>query len=364
MRLAQIVLTSAAIICSLPVLAARGQSPSGTPPSPRDLLRDLARFSDADWAAIERGESVARLLETDAREIAVVGAVLIDGPREALLDRYRDVDNLKRSSVVLDVGRFGATPQPSDLDRVTFSDHSLDLRACRAGDCAVRLAAADVERFRREVAWQTAAWRQQSATVWREALAAHAAAYRARGRSALPVFVNKPEPLSVDAELGILLRQFGFVASYSPEFHAYLQQLGPDPPAGAEQTLYWAREDFGVRPILRIAHQVVYRTSTVTPVALVATNQVYADHYLDAAFGVTLAIDAPPGSRGRGFYMIAVNRARTRSLTGFLRRFVRSIVQSRSREAMRKILSGTKIALERDAVRPDPYRPGLAPRYN
>lgn len=78
---------------------------------------------------------------------------------------------------------------------------------------------------------------------------------------------------------------------------------------------------------------------------LVATNQVYADHDLDAALGVTLAIDASD-SRGRAFYMIAVNRARTRSLSGFLRRMVRATVQTRGRDAMRKILTATKSGLE------------------
>ena len=55
-------------------------------------------------------------------------------------------------------------------------------------------------------------------------------------------------------------------------------------------------------------------------------------------------MDAPDG---KAFYMIAVNRARTRSLSGFIRRFARSTVQKRSREALRKILTSTKTTLEK-----------------
>jgi hypothetical protein len=106
--------------------------------------------------------------------------------------------------------------------------------------------------------------------------------------------------------------------------------------------LYWTKEDFGVRPIFRISHQTIYRSNGATSAAIIATNQVYADHYLDAALGVTVVIDA-----GRDFYMIAMNRARTRSLGGWMRRFVRSTVQTRSREAMRKVLLTTKVAIER-----------------
>ena len=44
--------------------------------------------------------------------------------------------------------------------------------------------------------------------------------------------------------------------------------------------------------------------------------------------------------------MISMSRARTRSLSGLLRRFVRSTVQSRSRDAMRSVLLTTKVAIE------------------
>jgi hypothetical protein len=97
-----------------------------------------------------------------------------------------------------------------------------------------------------------------------------------------------------------------------------------------------------VRPVFRISHQIVF---PMADAVLIATNQVYADHYLDAALGLTIAVDTGDGG-ARGFYMIAVNRARTRSLSGFLRRFARGTVQGRSREAMRKILTATRFALE------------------
>jgi hypothetical protein len=315
-----------------------GWAPGASAPASRELLRTLAGFTDGEWAAVERGDAVSKLLETDTREIAVVGAVRIAGDRERLAARFKDLDTLK-GATVLDVGRFSAAPSPSDLSRVTFDDHNLDLRACQPGDCPVRLSAGDVGRFRREVNWQSGDWRNQSMTVWRSVLAVYAAAYAAKGRAGLPEYVNKRDPLSVAAEVLELTRHYGFVASYSPALHAYLNDFGPRAPAGAEQLLYWTREDFGIRPIYRISHQVIQRT---VPATIIATNQVYADHYLDAALTVTLGVDAAPG-----FHMISISRARTRSLSGFMRRFARSTVQSRSREAMRRILASTKTAIER-----------------
>jgi hypothetical protein len=249
--------------------------------------------------------------------------------------------------MVLDANRFSAVPQAADLQRIPFEDHSLDLRECRPGDCPVRLSAADIARFHREVNWQSPEWRAQSAAIWRDVLAGYASAYLSNGRRSLPDYMNKREALSVASEVSLLLGQYGFVAAYSPEFYNYLREFGPGGPQGAEHTLYWTKEDFGIRPIIRISHQVIYRTASPMPATMIATNQVYADHYLDAALSLSLAIDAPDIGRGREFYVIAVNRARTRSLGGLLRRMVRSTVQSRCREGIRKMLTGTKVALER-----------------
>jgi hypothetical protein len=324
---------------------AAGQTDS-SPPSPRDLLRTLARFSDEEWAAADRGQAVARVLDTDSREIAVVGAIRITAPRERLIERYRDIVALERSSLVLRAATFSTPPKAADLLTAPFEEYNLDLRSCRPGDCRVRLSADDIARFHREVDWNSPDWQERSASVWRSVLAAHAVAYLAQGRRGLPDFMNKAEPVSVASELAGLLEDFQFLGAYSPEFHRYIQDFGPRLPDGAQQLVYWTKEDFGVRPILRLSHQVVYRVDAPVAAAIIATNQIYADHYLDASLGVTLAIDARAAGKD-GFYMIAVNRARTRSLSGFLRRFVRRTVQSRSRDAMTKILTSSKAGLER-----------------
>jgi len=59
-----------------------------------------------------------------------------------------------------------------------------------------------------------------------------------------------------------------------------------------------------------------------------------------------MTIDASDAGAKPTFYMVSVSRARTRSLGGLLRSFVRSTVQNRSRDALRKILASTKASLE------------------
>ncbi len=111
-------------------------------------------MSDAEWAAIGRGEAVAKVLATDNREVAVAGAVRIASSSERLVGRYRDIESLKRSAIVLEIGRFSKPPRPADLAAVAFEDYNLDLRDCRPGDCRVRLGEPAIARFHREVDWR------------------------------------------------------------------------------------------------------------------------------------------------------------------------------------------------------------------
>lgn len=198
--------------CALVLLAGAMAADEGRrarqTPDVRSLLRDVAHFTDADWTAVEKGAPVAKILDTDSREVAVAGAVRIAAPRERLVARLRDIEHLKRSAVVLDAGRFGNSPSAADVAKIPLEDYSLDLRDCRTGDCRVRLTAADIDAFHRSVDWQRDDWRARAAVVWRDVLAGHARAYITLGRKGLPVYVNKADALSVASELSLLVGNF------------------------------------------------------------------------------------------------------------------------------------------------------------
>ena len=329
---------------------ARAIGPDGAPAAQsldaRTLLQQVARFTDQDFKALEAGRPVVKVLDSDRREIAVAGAVRIDAPRDGLIGRFRDVEALKKSNVVLDLGRLSATPRADGLRALPIDEYDLDLRDCRPGDCRVRLSANDIDRFHREIDWRAGDWKARSAAIWRDVLAGYVSGY-ATDRS-LPVYANKQDPLGVRDEMALLLRQSPFLSTYAPALQAYLSDARTRP-AGVDDVIYWSKEDFDIRSVIRVSHQIVFAPSPRTPQAplVVATNQIYAAHYLDAALGLTLALDAPGVPPASGFYMVMVNRARTRSLSGFLRGIVRSKVHGKSRDMLHRVLSTTKTALER-----------------
>jgi hypothetical protein len=330
-----------AFVVALAVVAAPAAQYSSAVGEPQKYLRMMARFSEADLASLERGEPIAKVLETDKREVAIVGAVHINAARERLFDRYRDIANLKSSDVVMEIGRFGTPPKPEDLSALHLENYDLEtIKACKPGDCGVRLSTENMDRFAREVNWRAPDWRQRADSLWRQLLAKDAADYFTSGK--LDDYRNKAVPLNVADEFSILYGASTYFEPIAPQFFAYVKTFPQARLEGVENILYWSKDDI-YRPVTRMTHLILYPpTVEAQRPGLIAMKQFYAAHYFDAGLGLTFTFK----DRGSGFYMLAVNRVRTRSLTGIMRAMVRSVVQRRSREAMEGILRSTKAALE------------------
>lgn len=336
-------MTRRALLCAVSIAVALGAVGSGAgmaaPEAVVRVLRAAGGFSPADLARVERGEPVAKVLDTDRREVAVVGAVRINGSRDRWFARYRDLSNLK-SPIILQLGAFGRPPRPDDLRDLAFETYDLEtIAACDPGDCGVRLSAEQMARFRREVDWTAADWRTKAEPLWRQLLAEYAAGYVSSG--SLGDYRNKATPLSVAAEFGELFRKSSDLEAEAPELFAYLQRYPHAALQGSDDRLYWSKENFGLRPVTSITHLTLYAPGDRP--WWIATKQIYATHYFDAQLGLTIAYP----DAGGGFYLVSVNRARTRSLVSFTRTLVRSQVQRRSREGLLSVLSATKLALER-----------------
>jgi hypothetical protein len=191
-------------------------------------------------------------------------------------------------------------------------------------------------RMRAGVNWEAPDARQQSAAAWRGMLGGLARGYTAGGDAALPVLANKAEPLGIRGELDGLYAQFGFLGDLAPDVFRYVRDYPRARLDGAEDMIYWSKNDLGVKPVVGITHQTIY--APPRGAAFVAQKRIYAVHYVDAGLGVTILSDDGAG----GFYMTIVDRVRTRSLVGFTRAIVRSIVQRKSREGVEKVLRSSQ----------------------
>jgi hypothetical protein len=146
-----------------------------------------AVFSESDFAALDQGETVTRVLPTrDKREIAVYGMVRTQAPAEVFLQSFRENMTRKNNQAILEIGSFRNSPTLDDLNALTIEDRDIeDLRQCVVGDCRVKLSEIMIERMQREVDWAAPNYRTEATQVLKQMLVDYVRDYLSRGRFGL-----------------------------------------------------------------------------------------------------------------------------------------------------------------------------------
>lgn len=106
------------LLILLPVPAANAQD---LPRWFQELLCERLKLTEANLASLERGQAVSKVLRTkEKREIVVMGIVRVDASAELFIDRFRDIVDFKKSSSVLQIGKFSNPPRLEDLKGLTL----------------------------------------------------------------------------------------------------------------------------------------------------------------------------------------------------------------------------------------------------
>ena len=127
---------------------------------------------------LQNGQVVRHGLPPQAPgEIAVAGAVRIRAPKAAFFARVRDIARFKSGEEMLQIGRFSDPPALEDLATLTVGPDDFDVRSCRVGDCGIRLPAATIERFGREIDPKAADAQARGAQLFKQVLLDEVTAY-------------------------------------------------------------------------------------------------------------------------------------------------------------------------------------------
>jgi hypothetical protein len=340
-----------ATVCALLLLAVGGWG-GGAPPSGNDMPPRLRAYldghiqvSERDLAAVQRGEVIARAIDTDdRREIAAFGLARIAAPPGTFIEGVRQLTWLRRSSLILAAGRFSVPPRTGDLDQLTIEPQDIGaLRECRVGDCDVRLSAAAIGRVQKEIDWRSPQSAKQAASLFKELLVDHVRAYLQGGDTALPDFQDHEQPVKPSEEVAGILARSPYLRRAAPELHEHLRTFPSSPLASGENILYWSKERFGAKPVVSATHVTILRDTT--PI-LIASKQIYASHYFDASLGLSAVFDVSTADQP-AFYLAYINRTRTRSLDGVIRSLARGMVRRRARDGVERMLRGLKTTLEK-----------------
>lgn len=306
----------------------------------QQVLREKASLEEHDFAALQLNQPVVRLVPTsNKREVAVTGLVNINTSAEDFLRSYRDSMLQKSNAAILEIGRFGSEPALADIQGLTLETKDIeDLKECVAGDCQVKLSAPMIERFRHEIDWAAPDYQLRVTNLFKEMLVAYIKDYRARGEAALIEYSDKRDRVSLATEQRALSSAGGYVNSFLADTKSGLQLI--------DEALVWSKIKFGLKPVIAVNHISIYkRNSGVGPQVLVASKQIYANHYFNAFHALTAFVNVPGAT-----YLVYENRSRADGLDGPFGKIKRGVVEKKALEGLRGIIAQSKASLEGPAL--------------
>ena len=301
------------------------------------LLHEKSAYQETDFAALQRGETVVRPAPAqDKREVAVSGLVTLRANADEFLRTYRDGLTRKSNAAVIEIGTFGAVPALADIEGLTLEAEDIDdLKACIVGDCEIKLSAAMIQRFAREVNWQAPDYAQQATQLFKTMLVEYVKDYRSRGDAALIEYHDKQNEVRLADEHEALMRATGYLSEILPRAAAEMQPF--------EELLVWSKIKFGLKPVIKIDHVKIYkRDRELGPQVLSVSKQIYANHYFNSSLALTGFVTVA----GPTSYLVYENRSRADGLEGPFGKFKRGIVQNKAVEGLKNILEHSKVTLE------------------
>lgn len=319
-----------------------------------NLLRAKAAFDETGFAALEQGQTVVRLLPVqDKREVAVCGLVGLQVPADVFLQSFREGMARRTNPAILEIGTLGSTPSIDDLRTLTFEDRDLDdMKECVVGDCRLKLSAAMIERFHREVDLQAPDYRSQATQLLKQMLLEYVREYLARGDMALIAYNDKAQEVRVAAEQHALVTASNFVNDVIPKFPQALKGFSTSDLRLVENAIVWSKIKFGLKPVIAINHIMVYKRDEETgPQVLIASRQIYANHYFNSSVALTAFVKIPgvnPGS-----YLFYENRSLADGLEGAFSKIKRGIVEDKAIAGLKTILESSRVNLNARGLQPD-----------
>jgi hypothetical protein len=303
------------------------------------VLAEKASFQETDFATLQANQPVVRLAPvSDKREIAVAGIVNIRSGADDFLRSYRDSMLQKSNAAILEIGSFGSQPKLADLESLTLETEDIeDLKDCVVGDCDVKLSAAMIDRFRKEIDWNAPDYALKVTGLFKQMLSEYVSDYRMRGEAALIQYNDKRYEIDLATEQRALSGASGYTNSLLADSNAGLQLI--------EDAIVWSKIKFGLKPVIAVNHITIYKLDReVGPQVLIASKQIYASHYFNAALALTAFVTVPGATQGA--YLVSENRSRADGLEGPFGKIKRGVVEKKALEGLKTILEHSQTSLE------------------
>jgi hypothetical protein len=331
------------------ILVAITFSPGQTNPNLHTYFKDYIGLSDDQIATIRGGQAFAETLHSrKADEIFVFGAVYINATPESYLRFSRDFSRLRQLPGYLAIGQFSNPPQFSDLKGFTFDDEDIrSLKDCKPGNCQIQMPTSSIEDLHKSVDLSAPDAKEQVNHLLQKTVLEFLGSYQRDGNQALGVYNDKKNPTEVPEQFKYMLSYSKAMPRYLPDFYNFLLTYPNGRPANVEDTFYWAKVKFGLKPTLRIVHLLTLHGSGPTePEYTIAEKQLYSSHYFETALDLTFCDPDTTNPGQPGFYLIMAMGSEQAGLTGIKGSILRKVATDRSASSLEKSLASIKRMLE------------------
>lgn len=350
---------------TLPLIALCGlvaQAPVGAqqaPPPLTSFLEQSAGFNEKQFAALERGQSVAKVLKTTIdRDVAVVSVITVDVPRAWFVEHLTAVDRPLRSPTRSLSGVFSTPAVPGDIGDLALSKNDVkDLKACHPRSCNFKLPAAGMAYLSTNADWNSPNISTELLHYAREQMAAYVNDYRLHGSAAMVVYDDQPTVKSSDALAG-LLSASPYLYPSVPAFQKYLLDYPNEKLDSVTNMIFWSQDQMPhTRPLLNIRQLSIFSPPDPGNVTLIANKQLWADHYLEASLDILGVIDRSTVAGHESVYLVALRQFRFDNLPNNRLFSIRNRVAGGLRDQAESDLQRIKQTYEQDFRPSDTRKP-------
>ena len=293
----------------------------------QQFLREDADFSRKEFAQMKSGEGVTKLLKLKSKhEVVVLSITRVDVPRAFFLQHYGKDVAFVETRAVASMGRFSDPPTLSDVQGLKLDPRDIKaLEECAAGDCNMKISTTIMERFKKEVDWSAPDHEDRANALARQMVFEYLQAYLRGGNAAMTEYHDQKSPIQTVEEFRDLLKHSPYLFRYKPKFYTYLEQYPDAELPGVQNFIYWAKEDIGANyQIVSLNHITSLVPEDPAESPIMAAKQIYANHYFEAALGLTVAVENSETATP-SFYLVYLNRSRLDALRrgGFTGKLIR-----------------------------------------
>ena len=317
------------------------------------FFNDSIGLSQEQIADIHAGKAVSKILKSRTPdEIFVFGAVRINAPPESYVQFASDFNRLRTLPEFQALGKFSNPPRVTDLEGFNFDSQDIhDLKDCSPRHCEIQMPAEAIEDIHRSIDWTAPSPDVRVNQRLHERAIERLQDYQRTGNRALGTYYDKQTPTDVPSQFEYLLSYSRALPRYLPEFHRYLLAYPDARPANVEDTFYWAKVKFGLKPTLRVVHVIIMQGPSPSDVAYaIAEKQLYSSHYFETALDLTFCVRDMNDPKRSGFYLIKTMGSEQAGLTGLKGSIVRKVAVGRTASSLERSLAAIKSNLEAKQV--------------